>query len=206
MIKTLDVSLGQLGVMSQLGNPTTIPVPILTAGEVLATGYYTDTVTGQTYYYDATINQWYYSAAGYLYPLALSWQASPSPKIDLIGGIDTLRFNLSFKYMGPAVTQKFRACIGTSKMSGSFDAWSGYDKVKDISIPGYDVPTLITEYIDVPIPVDGRAGLDGGAYCKKDQLLLIEGEDSTPLYYNVCHIVVPEGEFTNMLISKFEKV
>lgn len=206
MIKTIDVSLGQLGA-SQLSNPTTIPVPILTAGEVLASGYYTDPVTEQLYYYDATANQWYYSAAGYLYPLALSWKPSPTPKIDLIGGVDKLRFRLSFKYKGPAVTQKFRACIGTNKMSGTFDAWSGYDAVKDIDIPKCLTITLITDkYIDIPIPVDGRAGQDGAAYCKKDQLLLIEGEDSTPLYYDVCHIVVPEGEFTNMLISKFEKV
>ncbi|GAJ16190.1 unnamed protein product, partial [marine sediment metagenome] len=40
----------------------------------------------------------------------------------------------------------------------------------------------------------------------KDQLIVVEGEDTTPYYYDVCHIIPAEGEFTGMKISKFEKV
>jgi len=204
MIKTLNVSLGVLG-LSQV-DPPGIAVPTLAPGEVLASGYYTDPTTGQQYYYDASLGQWYYYAAGYLYPLAISWKPSPSPKIDLIGGVDTLRLRLSFMYVGPAVTQKFYASLGKNSMSGSFDEWSGYTARKDIPITRYDTPTLITDkYIDIVIPPDGHDGEDGAAYCKKDQLLIEEGKDSTPYYYDVCHIVKAEGEFTNMVISKFEK-
>ena len=93
MIKTVDIALGQIGV-AQL-NPLGIAVPDVAPG-VYATGYYIDDVTGQQYYYDAPNDQWYYSAAGIIYPLAISWKPSPSPKINLGAG-DTLRFLLSFK-------------------------------------------------------------------------------------------------------------
>lgn len=205
MIKTLDLSLGQVGV-AQL-DPPGIAVPTLAPGQVLATGYYTDPATGIQYYYDAPLDQWYYYAAGYIYPLGISWKPSPSPKIDLIGGVDTLRLRLSFKYIGPAMTQRFYASIGNNSKSGSFGEWSGYNTHKDIPLTRYDTPTLITDkYLDIVIPPDGHDGEDGGVYCKKDQFFIEEGVDSTPYYYDVCHIVEAEGEFTQMAISKFEKV
>lgn len=206
MVKTLEVSLGRVGALNLL-DPPKIGVPVVEPGVVLASGYYTEEITNQLYYYDAESDQWYYvSAAGLLYPLAITWTPSPTPKIDLVAG-DTLRFNLTFKYMGPAVTRKFYAAIGTSETSGSFDEWSGFNATKNISIPAKITPTLITgQYIDIVIP-SGHAGENGGAYCKiMDGFTLIEGENCTPYYYNVCYIVPPEGEFTEFSITKFEKV
>ncbi len=206
--KTLNVSLAVL-------DPPTIGVPVVTPGQVLASGYYTEQTTQQLYYYDAVNDQWYYvSAAGLLYALAISWTPSPSPKIDLVAG-DKLRFNLTFKYMGPAVTRSFYAAIGDDKEpgeTGSFAEWSGYNTTKEISIPEKTVPTLITgEYIDIIVP-SGSAfwdheGEDGGAYCKiMNGFTLIEGENCTPYYYNVCHIIPAVGEFGDFGITKFEKV
>lgn len=210
MIKTLEVSLGQVGALNLL-DPPAIGVPVVEPGVVLASGYYTEQTTGQLYYYDAVNDQWYYYAAGLLYPLEISWKPSPTAKIDLTAG-DKLRFNLTFKYKGPAVSRSFYAAIGNSKTSGSFEEWSGYNATKSIAIPAYETPTLITgKYIDIVIPSGTplweHGGEDGGAYCKiTDGFTLIEGENCTPYYYNVCHIIPAEGEFTEFAITKFEKV
>ena len=133
MIKTLEVSLGQVGLLSLL-NPPQVGVPVVAPGVVLASGYYTEQTTGQLYYYDAVDDQWYYYAAGLLYPLAISWKPSPSPMIDLVAG-NTLRFNLTFKYMGPAVTRKFYVAVGINKTSGSFGEWTDFTKTEPIDIP-----------------------------------------------------------------------
>ncbi|GAJ04963.1 unnamed protein product, partial [marine sediment metagenome] len=62
--------------------------------------------------------------------------------------------------------------------------------------PSFQPPLLHTSYyVDLVIP-SGHAGEDGAAYCKKDQFLIEEGKDSTPYYYDVCHIIPAEGEFT----------
>ena len=210
MIKPLEASLGQVGVASLL-DPPAIGVPVVEPGQVLASGYYTEQTTGQLYYYNANLDQWYYYAAGLYYPLAITWKASPTAKIDLVGG-DKLRFNLTFKYMGPAVTRNFYAAIGNNKTSGSFEEWSGYNATKSISIPAKTTPTLITgNYVDVTIPTGeplwGHSGEDGAAYCKiLDGFTLIEGQNCTPYYYDVCHIVPAAGEFTEFGITKFEKV
>lgn len=203
MIKTLNVSLGQIGVAQ--ANPLGIAVPDVAPG-VYATGYYTDEVTGQVYYYDASLNQWYYYAAGYIYPLERHWYPSPSPKIDLAAG-NTLRFMLDFYFMGPVpVTQNFKAFIGDNEPNGGFGEWDNFWGEKEWVIPASDTPVHHTNYyVDLVIP-SGHEGEDGAAYCKKDQLLVEEGKDTTPYYYDVCHIVPAEGEFTEMKISKFEKV
>ena len=203
-IKTLDVSLGLIKAAQV--DPPGVAVPTISPGQVLASGYYTDPTTGQVYYYNAYLDQWYYYAAGYLYPLSISWQASPSAKIDVIGGVDTLRLRLSFKYIGPAVTQKFYAQPGDNKTSGAWGGWDGWEVRKDITLPQCTTATLFTDkYIDLPIKT-GKDGKDFAAYCKKDQLFIEEGKDSTPYYYNVGHIILAAGEFTELKISKFEKV
>ncbi len=185
MIRTLEVSLG--GVVAAQLDPPAIGVPVVEPGQVLASGYYTEQTSGQLYYYDVTDDQWYYvSATGLLYALAISWKPSPTAKIDLDGG-ETLRFNLTFKYMGPAVTRSFYAAIGSNKMSGTFAEWSGFNKVKDMLLPAYDTPTLITgRYVDIVVPTGSHGGEDGAAYCKiVDGFTLIEGENCTPYYYDV---------------------
>jgi len=203
MIKTLEVVLG--GIEAAQLNPLGIAVPDVAPG-VYATGYYTDDVTGQQYYYDAPNDQWYYSAAGIIYPLAISWKPSPSPKINLGAG-DTLRFLLSFKFAGPLpVTQVFKAFIGNNTMEGGFGEWDNFWAKKSWTVPASATPSLHSNYyVDLIIP-SGHEGQDGAAYLKKDQLLVEEGKDTTPYYYNVCHIVPAEGEFTEMKITNFEKV
>ncbi len=206
MIKTLEVSLGRVGALVVI-NPAEIGVPVVTPGVVLTSGYYSEQTSGQRYYYDADEDQWYYvTAAGLLYPLAISWTPSPSIKIDLVVG-DRLRLLLSFMYSGPAVTRTFYATIGDNSMSGSFAEWSGFNATKNISIPAKTTPTLVNDnYIDIIIP-SGHSGDDGAAYCKiMDGFTLIEGENVTPYYYDACHIILPEGEFTDFGITKFEKV
>ena len=211
MIKTLEVSLGQVGVLSLL-DPPEVGVPVVEPGVVLASGYYTEQTSGQLYYYDAVNDQWYYvSAAGYLYPLAISWTPSPSAMIDLVAG-DRLRFNLTFKYMGPAVTRTFYAAVGNNSKSGSFAEWTDFAVTKSISIPEHATPTTITgKYIDLVIPAGSafwdHEGEDGAAYCKiMDGFTLTEGVNCTPYYYDVCHFVPAAGEFTEFGITKFEKV
>lgn len=203
MIRTLNISLGQASALSP-PNPVGVPTP--PSGEAYASGYYTDQSTGQAYYYDAVHGQWYYVAAGLLYPLSITWQPSPSAKIDLIGGVDILRFNLTFKYKGPAVTQEFYAAVGNNSMSGAFGEWDGWQARKNVSIPRHDTFTTITGvYLDLPIKT-AHSGDDLAAYCKKDQLIVVEGVDTTPYYYNVGHVVEAEGEFSSFSITKFEKV
>lgn len=203
MIKTLEVSLGEVS------NP--IGVPVVEPGVVLASGYYTEQTTQQLYYYDATDDQWYYYAAGLLYPLAISWTPSPSPKIDLVAG-DTLKFKLTFKYMGPPVTRDFYVAVMKNKTSGSVEEWTDFTRTKSIPIPECATPTLITDkYVDLLIPAGSawwdHEGEDGAAYCKiKDGFTLIEGENCTPFYYDVCHLIPAVGEFTEFAITKFEKV
>ena len=203
MIKTLEISLATL-------EPPVVGVPVVAAG-VLASGYYTDPGSDIQYYYDAGNDQWYHVQSGYLYPLAISWQPSPSAKVDLISG-DSLRFRLTTRYMGPPVTRTFYAALGNNKTSGSFEEWSGYTASKEISFPGCDSPTLFTDrYIDIIIPAGeplwGHHGEDGAAYCKvMNGITLTEGKNCTPYYYNVCHIVAVEGEFTEFGIASFEKV
>ena len=208
MMKTLEISFGQVG---SLLAPTTVGVPVVEPGVVLASGYYKEQTSGQLYYYDADKDQWYYCAAGLLYPLAISWRPSPSARMDLVAG-DKLRFNLTFKYVGPAVTRSFYAAIGNNSKSGSFGEWSGYAATKSIAIPAKATPTLITgNYIDINIPTGeplwGHQGEDGGAYCKiLDGFTLVEGVNCTPYYYDVCHIVPAAGEFSEFGISSFVKV
>lgn len=202
-VKTLDITMGQ-----SVADPPAIGVPVVEPGVVLASGYYTEETSGQAYYYDAEGDQWYYvSAAGLLYPLAISWTPSPSAKIDLAEG-DTLRFNLDLYYVGPTPVDKtFYAAVGDNKTSGSFDEWSGFNATKIWTIPASDTPMHHTSYyVDLLIP-SGHSGEDGAAYCKiLDGWTLTEGENCTPHYYDVCHIIPAEGEFSDFAISKFEKV
>lgn len=204
MIKVLDISLGQVRGLSLLGTPG---VPVIAPGRVLTSGYYTEQTTGQVYYYDAANDRWYYYAAGFLYPLAITWKPSPSAKVEMVGGVDKLRFNLTLKYSGPAVTRSFYAAVGDNKTSGGFAEWDGWQITKSIDIPAYSAPTLVTgKYIDVPIKT-GRGGYDGAAYVKiLDGFTLTEGVNTTPYYYDVFHITPPEGIFTEFGITTFVKV
>lgn len=206
MVKTLEVVLGQVGVLSLL-DPPEIGVPVVEPGVVLTSGYYTEQTSKQVYYYDAINDQWYYYAAGYLYPLSISWKPSPTTKINLIAG-NILRFLMSFYYVGPLpVTKSFYAAIGTNSKSGSFAEWSGFNATKSWTIPASNTPVLHDDYyVDLIIP-SGHQGEDGAAYCKiLNGVTLTEGVNCTPYYYDVCRITPAVGEFTSFLIKEFSKV
>lgn len=73
----------------------------ISAGQLVASGWYYDAATGKRYYYNALQNQWYIYAAGYLYPLGYM-KAAPK-QVTLAPG-DKLKITLSFQYTGVAVT------------------------------------------------------------------------------------------------------
>lgn len=209
VIKALEVSLGQVGALGTL-DPSTVGVPVVVAGQVLATGYYT--VAGQQYYYNASLDQWYVVVAGYLYPLAISWQPSPSTKLELTEK-ETLRFRLQFYYLGPVVTRTFYAALGENRTSGSFGEWFGCNVSKSIALPACSVKTLFTDkYVDLVMPdwswweTWGHAGEDFAAYVKiMNGLTLTEGVNCSPYYYNVGRVIAKKGEFSEFGITKFEK-
>ena len=190
-----------------------IGVPVVLPGQVLASGYYTDPTTGCRYYYDSYRDQWYVVAAGYLYPLAISWQPSPSTKLELTEK-ETLRFGLRFYYLGPAVTRTFYAALGKNKTSGTFEEWSGCAVSKDITFPLCSTKTLFTDkYLDLVLPewswfeIWGHAGEDFAAYVKiLNGITFTTGVNITPLYYDVGRVIEKKGEFSEFSIAKFEKV
>ena len=157
---------------------------------------------------------WYdgfYYPQGIYYPAAVSWQPSPSPKVELNPG-DTLRINLALKYRGPAQTRRFRAAIGNNSKSGGFAEWSGYWSTRDITLPAKTTLTTLTGlYIDIPIPTGTpwweHSGEDGAVYVKiEDGLFFTEGENITPYYYDAVYVIAAEGEFANFAISSIAKV
>lgn len=216
MIKTLDLNLGSMVIPNQL-DPPEVGVPVVEPGQVLASGYYTEQTTGLQYYYDAPNDQWYLYAAGLLYPLAITWKPSPTPKIDLLPG-DTLAIKLHFVYMGPAVTRTFYAALGTNKTSGSFSEWTeilGVEKwwvETPVDIAKKLAPAAVIQFIYLKIPVSttifgAHYGQDAACYCKiYNGFTLTEGQNCTPYYYDVCHVVALEGEFTEFGIIDFMKV
>lgn len=184
-----------------------IGVPVIPAGTVLTTGYYIDPSTGVRYYYNARQDQWYIVSGLSLIPLAISWKPSPSAKIDIAAG-ETLRFNLSFYYIGPAVTRTFYVALGANKTLGIFDEWSGGAAQSNISIPNCAVKTLITgKYVDIVISgAWGHTGETAAAYCKiLNGITLTEGVNCTPYYYNVCYVLAAKGEVTQFAIASFTK-
>lgn len=183
-----------------------IGVPVIPAGTTLASGYYTDPTTGIRYYYNARQDQWYLVSGLAFTPLAVSWKPSPSALLNIAIG-ETLRFNLSFYYIGPAVTKPFYAVIGANKKTGTFEEWSGGAEVANIAIPSCTVRTLITgKYVDLYISGSWwHYGETAAAYCKTEGITLTEGVNCTPLYYDVCHVIEAAGEITGFAIASFVK-
>lgn len=64
------------------------------------TGWYRDPITGEYYYYDASVKKWYIYSAGYLYPLAIAEESAP--KVVTLAAGDSLKITMSYKYTGPA--------------------------------------------------------------------------------------------------------
>jgi len=196
-----------LAVTLDLGIVTSAGVPVIPAGTTLASGYYTDPNTGNRYYYNARQDQWYLVSGLSLIPLAISWQPSPSAKLNIAVG-EKLRFNLSFYYIGPAVTKTLYAALGDNKTSGTFSEWAGTSVTKDIQVPACAAKTLITgQYVDIVISgAWGHNAQNAAAYCKViNGITLTEGVNCTPYYYDVCYIIETAGEITNFAIASFVK-
>jgi len=151
-----------------------------------------------------------YYPQGFYMPAAVSWQPSPSPKIELNPG-DILRINLAFRYKGPAQTRNFYASLGNNSKSGWFSEWSGYNATKAIDLPSKTTLSTITgKYVDIPIPTSTawweHSGEDGAVYVKiLDGLFYTEGENITPYYYDAVHIIAAAGEFANFAIASIQK-
>jgi len=157
---------------------------------------------------------WYdglYYPQGIYLPAAVSWQPSPSPKVELNPG-DTLRINMALKYRGPAQTRRFRAALGNNSKSGSFDEWLGYASTRDIDLPAKATLTTLTGlYIDIPVPTSStwweHSGEEGAVYAKiENGLFFTEGENITPYYYDAVYVIAAEGEFSGFAISGISKV
>jgi len=192
-IKTLELSLGSLDALGSL-------VALADAG------WYQDTLTGEYYYYDTTIAQWYIYSAGYLYPLAwvppsLVWEPSPTPKIDVNVG-DVLRLSLSYRYRGPAGKGfTLYAAVCNNNKTGEPAEWSGYTSSKGIWPPGSTTWKDITDTLDIGMKTGlmSHSGEDGAVYFKIEHY-------RSPAYYDAIHVVPAAGEFSELKIVSFARV
>jgi len=117
-----------------------------------SSGWYRDPTTGQYYYYDALVNQWYVSAAGILVPLTVPKLAAPKV-VDIAPG-DTLRIEYSYKYAGPAITVTEYASIGYTTL-GVYDEI--VKKSRSRSLPQSTTPTTYSGYLDLVMPTPAES-------------------------------------------------
>lgn len=200
MVKTLELDLGRISPLANLSNDVAL-------GPVLATGWYVDQITGEYYYYDATIAQWYVYAAGYLYPLAyipptMEWKPSPSAIVELNFG-DTLSISTHYKYRGPAGRRfTIYAAVCNNTKSGEPAEWSGFAGAWALEPAGSD--DWADRYTTLNL-VCGQAGYPthsgevGAVYFK------IENYRS-PAYWDAIHVISPKGEFSDLTITSIAKV
>jgi len=144
------------------------------------TGWYYNPDTGERYYYDASMGQWYISVAGYLYPMATQWvnasTINPSAPIGVTIG-DTVRITVSFKYQGPSNSFTLYGAVGV----GTYNSGTGSDSgpFKEGSPPGRrsftvgpdTTPTTYSDkYVDVVVPssadLTSLAGRQAAIYVK----------------------------------------
>ena len=176
-IRTLQLSLGSLGVSQS--------------------GWYRDTVTGQYYYYDAVAKQWYIYAAGYLYPLEIASQ--PAPKTVSIAPGDTLRFEYSYRYSGPAINVTEYASIGVyGEVAHIYD--EKVNKSKSRSLPESTIPTTYTGSIDIVLPTNALTDWDD-IECK-----VYGGSKELGLrYIGALNVVAVVPEFSEFAIVDYVK-
>lgn len=124
-------------------------------GQQLAvSGYYIDPITGQKYYYDAALNQWYsVSATGFL--IALTTYMNLRPKQVPLAPGESLKITLSFKYIGPALSG-----ISTRYVIGVYGALGFTEKVyvvSTINIPANTTatPITVTQDATLTLPASG---------------------------------------------------
>ena len=224
MIRSLEVPLGQVGGLSLI-DPPGVDIPMATLGQVFATGHYTDPLTGQVYYYNANLDQWYYYAAGLYYPLATAWESAstvnPAAPISVLVG-DTVRIEVSFKYQGPTKTIRLRGALGfgttgtgTGSDSGQFqegaDAHSSpFTVVSELT------PKSYTKTVDVVVPdkvwmptgyYAGTAGRQLALYAKLVNDVTLELNKTLSAYLRGALTVIGEPVFSEFgVVDYYKKV
>lgn len=223
MIRTLEVSLGEVGVLNP-GNPLDTDIPMATPGQVFATGHYTDPLTGQVYYYNASLDQWYYYAAGLYYPLATTWESAstvnPAAPIDVLIG-DTVRIEVSFKYQGAEKTIRLRGALGfgttntgTGNDSGQFQ--EGVDAHSSpFTVVSELTPKSYTKTVDVVVPDKvwmpvgyyvGTAGRQLALYAKLVNGVSLElGKTLSPYLRGALSIAPVEPVFSEFTVVNYYK-
>ena len=177
-IRTLQLSLGSLGVSQS--------------------GWYWDPITGEYYYYDAAARQWYIYAAGYLYPLAIA--SEPAPQIVSIAPGDTLRFEYSYKYNGPAINVTEYASVGIyGEVTHIYD--EKVNKSKNRSLPESATPTTYAGSIDIVLPTNAQTNWDS-IECK----VYSGSKELGVRYIGALNIVAVVPEFTEFAIVDYAKV
>ena len=225
MIRSLEVSLGQVGGLSLI-DPPGVDIPMATPGQIFTSGYYTDPITGQLYYYDATLDQWYYYAAGLYYPLATAWESAstvnPAAPISVLIG-DTVQIAVSFKYQGPEKTIRLRGALGFGTTNTGTGSDSGqFQEGVDAYTLGFTVgPSELTaksytKTVDVVVPDRvwmptgnwvGTAGRQLALYAKLVDGVSLELYKTLSVYLRGALAVAPvEPVFSEFSITNFVKV
>lgn len=177
-IRTLGLTLGSLGVSQS--------------------GWYRDTVSGQYYYYDAAVKQWYIYTAGYLYPLEIA--SEPAPKTVSVAPGDTLRFEYSYRYSGPAVNVTEYASVGVyGNISHIYDEKA--HKSRSRSLPESAAPVTYTGSIDITLPTNALPDWDD-IECK-----VYDGSKELGLrYIGALNVVAVVPEFSEFAIVDYSKI
>jgi hypothetical protein len=185
MIKKLEVGLGAL----EVDNTSYAP------------GWYRD-AAGNRYYYDG--NQWYVSAAGYLYPIqALGYMTTAPKQVTLAPG-DKLKITIGWQYSGPAVSGVIaRYCIGVYGTLGFDEKLYGENT---LNLPACTSSTSFSDSYTFTIPSnvvtdwnDIYAKLYGGSPNQGNPWVIFG-------YQDALIIVAVTPTISNFTISDFAKV
>ncbi len=179
MVKTLQLDLG-----------------VITPSQY-QTGWYRDPNTGEYYYYDASVKQWYIHTAGLLVPLSIASETAPKT-VDIAPG-DTLRIEYSYRYSGPAVTVIEYASVGVyGSVTHIYD--EKVSKSRSRSLPQTTTPTLYTGNLDIVLPTNTVSDWDD-IECKVSG----GGEELGLRYLGALNIVGLEVDFSEFTVVDYYK-
>lgn len=225
MIKILEVSLEQVRALS-LSDPPAVGIPMATPGQVFATGYYTDPITGQLYYYNANLDQWYYYAAGFYYALETTWinaiTVNPAAPIAVAIG-DIISITVTFKYQGPAKTIRLYGALGFGTTNTGLGTDTGqFQEGASTYSPSFAVtlsavPLPYSKAVDVVVPDKvwmpagyyvGTAGRQVALYAKLVNSISLELYKTLSPYLRGALQVAPaigEPVFSELTVTNYYK-
>lgn len=173
-MKTLELNLGGIK-------------PLQSTPQDYTPGWYVDPRTGQAVYYDATSQSFYTLAGGVYLPLGYM---NTAPKQVSIGPGEKLKVSISYKYLGPAISNLVeRFCVGVYGAFG-FNEEIVDTKTRSLSQSN----TAVTYTSDYTFTIPSTVGTDwNDIYCKisggspsisevlfgYENALLIAGNDPT---------------------------